>query len=181
MSPQRAPREPRRHSGVSRRSSPTGKRQVGSCGRAGYASPARRFSHPARVVVSHARSGHRPTGMERLWSRAVATGGNRWQIERPRKRLKQAKTVADRCDQLPGLQNGKEGVDGSNPSEGFGKMPANWHFDVVCTLNTRTHSGHIRGTRDALRRLTTPADTTGARSSITSIDEIPAKLTRSLV
>ena len=57
--------------------------------------------------------------MERLWSPAVATGGNRCQIEQPRKRLKQAKTVADGCDQLPGPQNGKEGVDGSSPSEGL--------------------------------------------------------------
>jgi hypothetical protein len=24
--------------------------------------------------------------------------------------------------------NGKEGVDGSSPSEGFTKRPANWHF-----------------------------------------------------
>jgi hypothetical protein len=66
--------------------------------------------------------------MERLWSPAVATGGNRWQIERPRKRLKQAKTVADGCDQLPGPQNGKEGVDGSSPSEGFREVPASKSF-----------------------------------------------------
>jgi hypothetical protein len=57
--------------------------------------------------------------MEHLWSRAVATGGNRWQMGLPRKRLEQAKTVAMGCDQLPGPQNGKEGVDGSSPSEGL--------------------------------------------------------------
>ena len=51
-----------------------------------------------------------------------------------------------------------EGVDGSSPSEGFSKVPANWHFTVVCTLNTRTHSGHICGTRDALRRFATSPD-----------------------
>src|SRR5262245_27972850 len=39
--------------------------------------------------------------MEHLWSRAVATGGNRWQMGLPRKRLDQAKTVAMGCDQLP--------------------------------------------------------------------------------
>src|SRR6266511_347045 len=55
--------------------------------------------------------------MERLWSPAVATGGNRWQVGRPRRRLKQAKTVAVGCD-------GKEGVDGSSPSEGFSFLPA---------------------------------------------------------
>jgi hypothetical protein len=57
--------------------------------------------------------------MERLWSLAVATSGNRWQIGRPRKRRNQAKTVATGCDQLPWDLDGKEGVDGSSPSEGF--------------------------------------------------------------
>jgi hypothetical protein len=52
---------------------------------------------------------HGRQGMEHLWSRAVATGGNRWQMGLPRKRLEQAKTVAMGCDQLPGPQNGKEG------------------------------------------------------------------------
>jgi ribonuclease HI len=27
----------------------------------------------------------------------------------------------------------------------MGKVPANWHFDVVCTENTGTQSGHIKG------------------------------------
>jgi hypothetical protein len=53
--------------------------------------------------------------MERLWSLAVATSGNRWQMDGPRKRGNQAKTVA---------VDGKEGVDGSSPSEGFVKGPA---------------------------------------------------------
>jgi hypothetical protein len=51
----------------------------------------------------------------------VATGRNRWQMGRRRKRLKQAKTVAVGCDQLPKSFHGKEGVDGSSPSEGFAK------------------------------------------------------------
>jgi hypothetical protein len=45
---------------------------------------------------------HGRQGMEHLWSRAVATGGNRSQMGLPRKRLEQAKTVAMGCDQLPG-------------------------------------------------------------------------------
>jgi hypothetical protein len=57
--------------------------------------------------------------MEPLWSPAGATGGKRWQMERLRKRLKQAKTVAVGCDRLPETFHGKEGVDGSNPSEGL--------------------------------------------------------------
>jgi len=40
-----------------------------------------------------------------------------------------------------------------------GKVPANRHFVAVCPLNTRTHSGHIYGTRDALRRLASSSDT----------------------
>ncbi len=63
-------------------------------------------------------SGIPATGMERLWSLAGATSGNRWQIGRPRKRRNQAKTVATGCDQLPWDLHGKEGVDGSSPSEG---------------------------------------------------------------
>jgi hypothetical protein len=59
--------------------------------------------------------------MERLWSLAVATSGNRWQMQRLRKRRKQAKTVATGCHQLPWDLDGKEGVDGSSPSEGFTK------------------------------------------------------------
>src|SRR6266545_714750 len=55
--------------------------------------------------------------------------------------------------------HGKEGADGSSPSEGLDKVPANWHITVVCPLNTRTQYGHIRGTRDAARPFATPADT----------------------
>src|SRR6266540_369451 len=66
--------------------------------------------------------------------------------------------ASDRACTRVTLRNlhGKEGVDGSSPSEGFDKVPANWHFVVVCPLNTRTHSGHTFGTGDAPRRLATP-------------------------
>jgi hypothetical protein len=59
--------------------------------------------------------------MEPLWSPAVATGRSRWQMGRPRKRLGQAQTVAVGCDRLPERFHGKEGVDGSSPSEGFSR------------------------------------------------------------
>ena len=62
--------------------------------------------------------------MEPLWSPVVATGGNSSQIGRPRKPRKQAETVAVGCDQLPQQAHGKEGVDGSSPSEGFSEAPA---------------------------------------------------------
>jgi hypothetical protein len=49
--------------------------------------------------------------MEHLWSRAVATSGNRVQMGRPRKLLKQAETVATGCEQLPIGAHDKEGVE----------------------------------------------------------------------
>jgi hypothetical protein len=76
----------------------------------------------------------RPT-MERLWSLAVATSGNRWQMDGPRKRGNQAKTVAVGCDQLPKGAHGKEGVDGSSPSEGSAKslQTGPFAFRSTCT------------------------------------------------
>jgi hypothetical protein len=57
--------------------------------------------------------------MEPLWSPVVAIGGNHSQIPRARKRQKQAKSVAAGCHRLPETFHGKEGVDGSSPSEGM--------------------------------------------------------------
>jgi hypothetical protein len=57
--------------------------------------------------------------MEPLWSPVVATGSNQRPIDRARRRLKQAKTIAVRCARLPETFHGKEGVDGSSPSEGL--------------------------------------------------------------
>jgi hypothetical protein len=79
----------------------------------------------------------RSTGMERLWSPAGATGGNRWQIERPRKRLKYAdpQPVATRGNGSGA--HGKEGVDGSSPSEGSAKAP---HVGVLAFRSTCSSS-----------------------------------------
>ena len=112
--------------------------------------------------------------MERLWSQAVATGGNRWQIRHRRKPRNQAKTVAVGCDRLPRRAHGKEGVDGSSPSEGFDKMPANGHFVVVCPNNTRVRGGYIPGTRDALRSLATSGGTVHQMGVDEFVDEVPA-------
>jgi hypothetical protein len=68
--------------------------------------------------------------MEHLWSRAGATGGNRSQMGGASKRVEQAKTVAVGCDRLPIGAHGKEGVDGSSPSEGFSEFPANRTFGL---------------------------------------------------
>jgi hypothetical protein len=80
-------------------------------------------------------AGIRAAKMERLWSLAVATSGSRWQMQEARKPLKQAETVAVGCDQLPIGAHGKEGVDGSSPSEGLHKNPANGSF---CCLRRRS-------------------------------------------
>jgi hypothetical protein len=74
--------------------------------------------------------------MEQLWSRAVATGGNQWQIRRSQERLSEAETLAVGCDQLPIGAHGKEGVDGSSPSEGSSKAAQIGAFAVErsCTL-----------------------------------------------
>jgi hypothetical protein len=61
--------------------------------------------------------------MEPLWSPVAATGGNGWQMPPAQKPRKQAKTVAVACVQSPIEAHGKEGVDGSSPSEGSTKAP----------------------------------------------------------
>jgi hypothetical protein len=72
--------------------------------------------------------------MEPLWSPAVAIGGNQWQMDRDTQPLKQAKTVAVGCDRLPESFHGKEGVDGSSPSEGSAKAPlSGFPFGSTCT------------------------------------------------
>jgi hypothetical protein len=60
--------------------------------------------------------------MEPLWSPVVATLSNRWQVASAGKAQKQAKFVAVRCPPLPEPSNGKEGVSGSSPEEGFAKF-----------------------------------------------------------
>ena len=58
-------------------------------------------------------------GMEHLWSPAGATSGNRWQMGGPRKLLKQADPQPVATHGNGQSLDGKEGVDGSSPSEGF--------------------------------------------------------------
>ncbi len=57
--------------------------------------------------------------MERLWSPAGATGGNRRQIGRVRNPLKQADPQPLAIHGNRFEAHGKEGVDGSSPSEGL--------------------------------------------------------------
>ena len=106
--------------------------------------------------------------MEPLWSPAVATGSNRWQMRRPQERLKQAKTVAVGCDWLPGEAHGKEGVDGSSPSEGSAKA----EDDLIRSRRTaQVTSGSASSaypfdpsTEEGLKPKTLPWVATGCRS-----------------
>jgi hypothetical protein len=49
-------------------------------------------------------------------------------MAQPRKREKQAKTVAAGCDQSPNETHGKEWVSGSSPEEGSAKPPQRGNF-----------------------------------------------------
>jgi hypothetical protein len=73
-------------------------------------------------------------------------GCKRWQearqIAQPRKRRNHAKTVAAGCDRLPSGAHGKEGVDGSSPSEGL-KSPAHRH--LLLSLQARRGRAGRRG------------------------------------
>src|SRR5215212_4559710 len=100
--------------------------------------------------------------MERLWSPAGATSGNQRQIAGRRNRRKQAKSVAVGCHRLPRPQNGKEGVDGSSPSEGLHKGPANGHVVLPAMARFRLVAGTRRvhfGTGGHLRTRATSRDT----------------------
>src|SRR6266576_1964250 len=59
--------------------------------------------------------------MEHLWSLAGATGGNRSQMGEPRKWLKQTDWQPMATHGNSFGAHGKEGVDGSSPSEGCAK------------------------------------------------------------
>jgi hypothetical protein len=81
-------------------------------------------------------------------------GCNQWQSAANRLSAegpKQAKTVATGCHQLRAKFHGKEGVDGSSPSEGFEKplqMGGFFTYGVVHVDGARSHQvAPIDGTR----------------------------------
>ena len=57
--------------------------------------------------------------MEHLWSQAGATSGNRSQMGHPQKRLKEGDRQPMATHGNRFAAHGKEGVDGSSPSEGL--------------------------------------------------------------
>ena len=61
--------------------------------------------------------------MEPLWSPVVATVGNCWQIDRPSKPRKQAKSVAIGCHWLRETFHGKQGVCRGLPPVAEGPLP----------------------------------------------------------
>ncbi len=94
------------------------------------------------------------TNLERRGRQQRVSGAGRFERDRP----DQAVSGTSQHPRVMRRGHGKEGVDGSSPSEGLHKVPANRHFIVVGSLNR----GHIPDTlavratqRDASRRLPT--------------------------
>jgi hypothetical protein len=103
------------------------------------------------------------------------SGRNRWQAVAKGRAVRTAKTGENRCrgcDPLPPKRHGKEGVDGSSPSEGFEKSPANGMCCCLARRNlraSRVRDGYIlglAGTRGHARRLAAQPETC-SRHSIT--------------
>src|SRR5690348_4414751 len=61
--------------------------------------------------------------MDQLWSQAGATDSNPRQVAQGQKRLKQANSQSPATHGNGPRPHGKEGVDGSSPSEGSAKSP----------------------------------------------------------
>ena len=88
--------------------------------------------------------------MERLWSLAVATSGNRWQMRTPREWLKQAGTAATGCDQLPIGAHGKGALP---PWSGGGHLPGSAKR-VEPGSAKRVESREPEGSQDLVRLYT---------------------------
>jgi hypothetical protein len=67
-------------------------------------------------------------------------GRNGWQMfgpPRAQNGLSSDKTVATSCYRLLGRQHGKEGIDGSSPSEGLDESPGNGAFSCLQAVSCR--------------------------------------------
>jgi len=90
--------------------------------------------------------------MEPLWSPVVATVGNYWQIDRPSKPQKQAKSAATGCHRLPATFHGKQGVCRGLPPVAGGPLPAKEGVDAylarlcapISSCNPGTGTGRSR-------------------------------------
>jgi hypothetical protein len=121
----------------------TGLRRVAACRDGEARSPNARGCHPrSRRVVK---------GDNKGWNLDGARGCNWWQTvaNRPGTQgAKQAKTVAVGCHPLRKGAHGKEGVDGSSPSEGSAKAPHVGAFtsSVYCISSSLPRYGTDFGT-----------------------------------
>jgi hypothetical protein len=134
------------------------------------------FAHPTRNRQAGSAdflcsSGRQLSEMDQLWNNGVATHGNRARTARPGKPLEQAKSFAIRCLRLQFGQHGKEGVDGSSPSEGFCKVAARRpipHSERLALRRTCGGYGAVYGAvfraPDSRERTEAGSFTTGPRS-----------------
>src|SRR6266568_450298 len=95
--------------------------------------------------------------MEPLWSPVVATGGNQWQMARPRRPLEQAKTVAVGCDRLPESFHGKQGVCRGLPPVAGGPLPAREEVDLLKTPSPANPKAHRTWTRSLFQFAAIPS------------------------
>jgi hypothetical protein len=82
--------------------------------------------------------------MERLWSQADATGCKHWQTPPRRKRLRKSDRQPVATPRNNETFDGKEGVDGSSPSEGLRKpLQMSGFLGMFVDLfgDTRSHAG----------------------------------------
>jgi hypothetical protein len=108
--------------------------------------------------------------MEHLWSRADANPRKRRQTPPLRKPRDSLQPAACSCIRLPGTRDGKEGVDGSSPSEGFAKPPQVGAFRSGRLALCRTCGGYGAvhgGLAHATRPLTRGRGGRAPRSSAT--------------
>src|SRR3989454_2292272 len=84
----------------------------------------------SRDATLHSRAHVPGDSMEPLWSPVVATVGNYWQIDRPSKPQKQAKSAATGCHRLPATFHGKQGVCRGLPPVAGGPLPAKEGVDA---------------------------------------------------
>jgi hypothetical protein len=87
--------------------------------------------------------------MDPLWSPAVATASKRSRREGLESPLETARSFATGCQRLPPRRHGKDGVDGSSPSEASSEVPANVGI-ASPELTCRFARGNVKGTFDPL-------------------------------
>jgi hypothetical protein len=122
----------------------------------------------ARVLTTPTKAGgvavRSVAAMEPLWSPVVATGGKRSQIRSAQKPQEQAKTVATSCYWLPEKFHGKEGVDGSSPSEGLKYLQIHYFRCLLRRVAGDHYGGGHRG-RDLQGFLPTPGLVLGTKGN----------------